>query len=84
MVSISSSETARQAACTMLEQWGIDCTLVAQDGITSEGYYLFDLTPDGKRWLRGDEQAKHFEPWPEGFPVEYLFTLLHRMNGAHI
>lgn len=67
----------------LLTSWGIDPHEVVQMDINEEGYLRFQRTPLGqiKTSVTGEAYVDFVE-WPEGFPVDEFFKLVHAWQGA--
>jgi len=69
----------------LLTKWGINPNDVLQMDINKEGYLRFQRTPMGriKTSVTGEAYVDFVE-WPDGFPVDEFFKLVHAWQGAEV
>lgn len=67
------------AACVLLEKWGIDPSKVSAYDVTSSGYYLLADEVDASlipHLRTGRTGRRIFHTWPEDFPLDDFFATL--------
>lgn len=66
---------AQAEALALLNEAGIDPTILPEDGFDEEGYFEIERGADGKTVFNPDSTPRlSWREWPEGFPVEQFLS----------